>query len=74
MNAQQAIDTADRDGFCHIGQHTYLWKTCEASAHVKVEGIDTPYMLVSEGNWTASFSPVKDAQNKRLIKAIGERT
>ncbi len=72
MNAQQAIDTADREGFCKIGQHTHLWKTCEAAAHIKVDEIETPYMLSLEGNWTC-FVPVKDAKNQQLIKALKER-
>lgn len=72
MNAQQAIEIADRDGFCHIGQHTYLWKTCEAAAHVKLGEIETPFVLIESHNW-ADAHPVKNAGDKRLIKSLKER-
>jgi len=72
MNAQQAIEIADRDDFCHIGQHTYLWKTCEAAAHIKLTDIKAPFLLVLAKDWADVYT-VKDANDKRLIKAIGER-
>lgn len=72
MNAQQAIEIAGREGFCHIGQHTFLWKTCEAASQVRVDGITTPFVLVIERDWSDFFA-VKDATNTRLIKAIEER-
>lgn len=72
MNAQQAIDIATRDGFCHIGQHTHLIKTCEAAACIKLDEEKAPYQLVIEGNWSEVY-PVKNANDKRLIKAIEER-
>jgi len=72
MTPQQAIDIANRDGFCHIGQHTHLIKTCEAAACIKLDDDSKPYQLVISGNWSDVYS-VKDAKNKRLIQAIGER-
>jgi len=72
MTPQQAIDIANRDGFCHIGQHTHLIKTCEAASCIRLDDDTKPYQLVISGNWSDVFA-VKDAKNKRLIKAIEER-
>jgi hypothetical protein len=72
MSPQQAIDKATADGFCHIGQHSFLMKTCEAAASIKLEGIKAPFVLVIEHNWS-DLTSVKTAKNRALIKACEKR-
>lgn len=72
MTPAQAIEIADRDGFCHIGQHTHLIKTCEAAACIDLDDDTKPYQLVIENNW-ADVHAIKDHNDKRLAKAIKDR-
>lgn len=68
MSPKQAIEIADRDGFCKLSQHSYLWKTCEASAHIKLEGNQAPYILITDPHGWKQPKKVYSHNNKFLIE------
>lgn len=69
MTPSQVIETATRDGFCKISQHVYLWKTCEAAAHIKIESIRAPFLLIQDPHGWRQPIPVASQYNKKLIDA-----
>jgi hypothetical protein len=69
ITAAQAIETANRDGFCKLSQHVFLWKTCEAATMLKIDGHLTPYFLITGPNGWDKPVKVSSEYNKKLIKA-----
>ena len=68
VTPKQAIEIADREGFCKLGQHVFLWKTCEASEHIKIEGNPAPYILITDPNGWKQPKKVYSHNNKFLIE------
>jgi hypothetical protein len=71
MTPQQAIDTANENGVCKLGQHTFLFKTSEAAKEIKIKDQSKPYTLVFDlPNWDDEHG-VTNAKDSRLIQACG---
>ena len=68
MTPAKAIETADREGFCKLNQHTFLWKTCEATAYIQLECCHTPYILVTDPHGWKEPIKVASERNKKLIE------
>lgn len=68
IGAKQAIEIASIDGFCKLGQHVFLWKTCEAAAHIKIDGVRAPFLLIRDPHGWEQPIPVASEWNKKLLE------
>lgn len=67
----QAIETARQQGWCKISQHVYLWLTEEAQKHIRLDDINTPFLLITESQGFEDPVKVRNESNKKLIEVCG---
>lgn len=71
MTPEQAIDVANRKGFCKVGSRMFLWKTSEARKIIQLPEISKPYFLQFDFPEFSDVHGVTNAKDSRLIQACG---
>lgn len=65
----RAITIADKEDYCKLGQHAYLWKTAEAKKYVKLGKLTAPCILISGPDGWVNPIEVWDESTKALVDA-----